>query len=223
MIELNEIFSTNDERIAFMCDSVKDTNDLAPFAEVVIKNRVKLISVLPEEVSFLWTCLEHENVDILARYSFSATLKNIDKNMSDLSANIVNIFKQGANGVQIFLKMRDLEKFTDALSPIRDDLFFGHSLNIIIDILDIDFDKWDFVFEKLKVLKVNTFCVMLSEDMGNQSDYIGRVYSMLENWNFDGDLHFMLSNNVERIDQTIRLIEKIRPELSSRVKFFLDY
>ena len=223
MIELNEIFLDDDKRIAFMCDSVKDTNDLAPFAEVVIKNSVKLISVLPEEVAFLWTCLERENVDILTRYSFSATLKNIDKNMSDLSANIVNTFKKGANGVQIFLKMRDLEKFTDAMSPIRDDLFFGHSLNIVIDILDIDFDKWDFVFEKLKALKVSAFGLTLSEDTGKQSDYIGRIYGMLENWNFDGDLHFMLSNNVERIDQTIRLIEKIKPELSNRVKFFLEY
>ena len=53
------------------------------------------------------------------------------------------------------------------------------------------------------------------------SDYIGRIYGMLEKWDFEGSLHFLLNNNFDRIDQTIRLIESEKPELLDKIKFFL--
>ena len=46
---------------------------------------------------------------------------------------------------------------------------------------------------------------------------------MLQKWNFDGEIHFVLGNNYDRIDEVIRLIEIEKPELSNRVRFFLEY
>ena len=59
--------------------------------------------------------------------------------------------------------------------------------------------------------------------MKNRSDFVGRVYSMLHNWNMDGELHFILNNNVDRMDQVIRLVESEKPELGDKLRFFLDY
>ena len=69
--------------------------------------------------------------------------------MSELVKNITNVFKKGATGVQIFLKMRDLERFTDTIKFVRNDLFFEHVLCVGFDINDINFEDWDLVFQKL--------------------------------------------------------------------------
>ena len=223
MIEANEIFSDSDVRVALWCDAAEDSNDLAILADSIIENKISLISVPSNIVSVLWTYLEKHNVKILARYYFEPINKNIDKDVSVLSENIVNVYKRGADGVQIFLRMRDFERFIDMLSVIRDDLFFGHDLCIIMDIQDIDVNNWDTIFQKLRDVRASVFGISLDEDMGNRSDFIGRIYGMLQKWNFDGDLHFVLKNNFDRMDQAIRLVECMCPELSEKIRFFLDY
>jgi len=45
----------------------------------------------------------------------------------------------------------------------------------------------------------------------------------LQHWNMNGELHFILNNDYDRMDQAIRLIESERPELSEKVRFFLNY
>ena len=223
MIEANEIFSDSDKRIALWCDAGEDTTDLAGIADGVIENKISMISVPSGVVSFLWTCLEKSNVKILTRYFFEPINKNIDKDVSVLAENIMNVYKRGAGGVQIFVKMRDFAGFMDMLSVIRDDLFFGHDLCVMMDINDIDINNWDLIFEKLRDVRADVFGITMTEDMGNRSDFIGRIYGMLQKWDFAGDLHFILQNNFDRIDQAIRLVESLRPELAEKLRFFMEY
>ena len=223
MIEANEIFSDFDKRIAFWCDNVADTAELADLSNNLIENKIDLISVVPNAVYFLWTCLEKQNVKILPRYYFAPLQKNMDTDVSELVKNITNVFKKGATGVQIFLKMRDLERFTDTIKFVRNDLFFEHVLCVGFDINDINFEDWDLVFQKLHDLCADALVLTLNEDMGNRSDFVGRVYGMLQKWDFGGELHFKLNNDYERMDQVIRLIESEKNELSDKLRFFLEY
>lgn len=223
MIEANEIFSDFDKRIALWCDGLADTNDLANLSNYIIENKINLISVLPEMVYFLWACLEKNNVRILSRYNFAPLQKNMDKDVSKLVENIVDIFKKGANGVQIFLRQRDFERFIDILRFVRNDLFFEHDLSVGFDINDISFADWDNIFEKLRDIQANSLVLTLNEDMGNRSDFVGRVYGMLQKWDFDGELHFVLNNDYERMDQVIRLVELEKSELADKLHFFLEY
>lgn len=223
MIEANEIFSDFDSRLALWCQDVSDTNDMAVLANHIIENHISLISVPSSILSYMWTCLEKSKVKIFTRYIFYPLNKNIDNDVSNLSAKIIADYKNGTNGVQIFVKMRDFEHFIDLVSSIRDDLFFEHDLCLVLDIQDIDVNNWDVIFQKLHDIKANAFGIAFDEDMGLRSDFIGRIYGMLQNWNFDGNLHLMLKNNYERIDQTIRLVESLRPELSDKLHFFVEY
>ena len=223
MIEANEIFSDSDKRISLWCDSAPDTTDLAVLADGIIQNHIDLISVPPEIVRFLWTCLEKENVKIFARYVFEISNRNIEDDVSKLVTKIMETYRSGANGVQLFVNMHNFEKFMDMLSVVKDDLFFHHDLCVVLNIQDIGIDDWNMVFNKLRNVNATAFGIFLGEDMGNRSDYIGRIYGMLERWDFGGDLHFMLKNNFDRIDQSIRLVEKMKPELSGKLHFFLEY
>lgn len=222
MIEANDIFFDSDPRVALWCDDMSDTSDIAMLANNIIENKISLISVPEVMLLNMWTYLEKSKVKIFARHIFETLNKNFDKDVSNLSEKIISDYKQGANGIQIFLKMRDFERFIDLLSIIRDDLFFEHDLCLVLDVQEIGVDNIDLIFTKLNEIRANSFGIYLSEDMGTRSDFIGRIYGMLQNWNFDGDLHFMLNNNFERIDQTIRLIESLRPELSDRIHFFVE-
>ena len=223
MIEANEIFSENDKRIAILCDGAFDKSDLASIAENIIISGVDLISVVPEMVTDMWVYLEKTPVKILTRYNFDSVLKNMDVNVSDLVKNTTTVFKRGAGGVQIFLKMSVLKDFVEKMLLVRDDLFFDKELCMGFDICDIDVKNVDVLFEKLNEIGAKSFALTLDEDMGNRSDFVGRIYTILQNWNFKGDIYFLLNNNFDRIDQVIRLIESMKPELSDRVKFFLEY
>ena len=224
MIEMNEIFSDLDSRVALWCEKAMDTNDLAMMAEYITHEKIKTVSILPEIVPFVWTCLEKFDVKILARYIFNPLQKSmLDEEMYDLGGKIKDICKKGAKGVQIFIQMRDFERFVEMMGFVRDDLFFQHDLCIALDINDIDISNWQMIFQKLRNVRAHALGLSLTEDMGNRSDFVGRVYGMLQNWDFDGEIHFILGNNFDRIDQVIRLIEIEKPELANRVKFFLDY
>ena len=223
MIEINDIFSDSDKRLAFWCESMIDTNDVAVMCENLVNNKVKLISVSPEMVSNVWTYLEKKEIKILTRFDFNPLSKNIDSDMYELGAKITNVIKHGAKGVQIFIKMRDFENFINNLRFVRDDLFFGHDLCIVMDTEDIDINKIDFIFQKLREIRADSLTLTLNEDMENQSDFVGRIYGLLEHFDFNGELHFILGNNFDRIDQVVRLTECMRPELNDKLKFFLDY
>ena len=223
MIEMNEIFSDSDKRLAWWCDSVEDTNDLAKIADDIIRNDIHLISVPSELVPLMWVYLEKSDVKILTRFVFAPLQKNSDSEMYDLSANITRVIKQGASGVQVFTVKQHFEKFVEDISSVRDDLFFGHDLCVAMDIEDVGINDWPIVFQKLRDIRINALVLTLNEDTKYRSDFVGRVYGMLQNWSGDFELHFELHNNFDRMDQVIRLVESERPELSNKLKFFLDY
>jgi len=223
MIEMNEIFSDSDKRLAIWCEGVADTNDLAMMCEHVVSHGVPLVSVPPEVVSNVWAYLEKNQVKILTRYSVGGDGKNADSDMFELGAKITSVCKSGASGVQIFVKMRDLEQFLSSLQTVRDDLFFCRDLCIGLDTEDLDINNLDFIFRKLREIRANALILTLDEDTGFRSDFVGRIYAILQNFDFDGELHFILGNNFDRIDQVVRLTECLRPELSERLRFFLDY
>ena len=223
MIEINEIFSDSDKRAALWCDDLPDTNDLAVMADYIIKSDIHLISVPDKMIPFVWVYLEKFDVKIYTRFMVSLNHKDIDKDMSDLVKNITHVCKKGATGVQIFLSQHDFDVFIDKILPVRDDLFFGHDLSLVMDIEDIDVNNWSMIFQKLRDLRLDAFGITLKEDMKNRSDFVGRIYGMLQNWDTECELHFMLNNNFDRMDQVIRLVESERPELSEKLRFFLDY
>jgi len=223
MIEINEIFSDSDKRVALWCEDVGDTNDLATMADYIIKSDVHFISVPFEIVPLIWVYLEKFKVQIYTRFDVSLNQKNIDADIYNLAANITSVCKKGADGIQLFVSQHDFESLVDKILPVRDDLFFGHDLSIALDIEDIDINNWGTLFQKLRDLRIKALVLTLNEDMKHRSDFVGRVYGMLQNWDIDCELHFILNNNFDRMDQVIRLVESEKPELSDKLHFFLDY
>ena len=221
MIDINEIFSDSDKKVALWCDDVVDTADLASVAENIVQSGIDLISVSPNMVQNMWVYLEKKPIKILTHYDFLSNNKNIDEDISDLGKKIKDICKHGADGVQIFIEMKNFEIFVEKILPVKNDLFFEKNFGVYMDIIDIDINNLEKIFQKLNEIGANVFGLTLKEDMGNRSDFVGRVYAILNNWNFNGELHFLLNNDYERMDQVIRLIESEKPEL--KVKFFLEY
>ena len=61
--------------------------------------------------------------------------------------------------------------------------------------------------------------------MGNKSDFVGRIYAMLNAWNNDNEfeLHFALGPDSMRIEQVVRLVEQLQPQLLDRIKFLVNF
>ena len=223
MIEEKEILldSAFEKQIASWCDNVQDTNDTAIMANDILESGVDTISVPAENVPFVWICLEKSNVEIYTRYNFG--VNDTDDDFNDLVKKINHVLKSGADGVQIFIKMENFVRFMDLLALVRDDLFFGHKLCICMDINDIDISKWEMIFDKLRALRVDVFAISLEKDDGKRSDFMGRIYGMLNAWNFGGVLHCIKINKNIRIDEIMRLTEILQPDIYDKLRFFIEY
>ena len=223
MIELNTIFKELDEQGAVWCASNMDAGDLARATEFIVDNNIDLISVAPSAVKTIWPWLEQKRTKIMARFYLDD--ENITENhVYDVTAQINTAFKSGATGAQVFLHYGALDELVAQTHMIRDDLFFNRELSIGLDLMEIDAGDWENLFAKLQKINASSVLFVLSKDLGNKSDFVGRVYGMLESWNADNkfNLGFMFGSDLMRIEQVVRLVESVRPELSGRIKFFVN-
>lgn len=225
MINIEGIFQELGDRIALWCNAAVAGADLALASESVLGRNMGAISVAPSAVSVIWPWLERMPVKIVGRFYLSDGGPRADENISDLTQRINATLKQGASGAQIFVRPRDLKPLTAQLHLIRDDLFFNKELSIGLDIGDVDASDWPDVFAALNGLKANSMVLAMTRDAGDKSDFVGRIYGMLDavaQGPWRGDLHFALGNNFLRIEQAYRLVQKIRPELLSGIRFFIN-
>ena len=222
MIEQNEIFDEVKDNTALWCGPDCVGADLAAAAGVAITNKLKAISVLPNAVAEVWPWLENTNVKIITR--FIVNEKPEDDVMSGLVSHISASFRDGADGAIIFVRLCDLDRFVSTLSCVRDDLFFNKTLSIGLDINEINHDDWDSVFEKLKFVRVDSVTLVLSHDDGDKSDFVGRIYAMLNanigDWG--GALHFIVGENPARMDQVYRLTEQLRLNMVPKMLFWVN-
>lgn len=220
MIDKQEIFTEIKDNLALLCGAGVMGADLAAVAGIAITNKLSAISVVPDAVAPIWAWLENTNVKIFSRFYVD---KKIDENfMSDFSAQIATSFRDGADGATVFIKMRDLKQFVSELNCVRDDLFFNKTLAIGLDINEID--DWGAVFELLRTIRADALTLFLSRDDGDKSDFVGRVYAMLNTdmGDWHGAIHLVSGKNIDRIDQVYRLTTQLRPNMVPKMMFFME-
>ena len=117
-----------------------------------------------------------------------------------------------------------MQKFISGIGSVRNDLFFNKSLNIAIDINDIDVFDWGELFRILRIISADSLVLTFNSDTGDKSDFVGRVFAMLNapRGEWGGQINFVIGQNVVRIDQTYRLIQQLLPETLSKTEFFID-
>lgn len=224
MIDLNSFLQNVGGQTGLWCDAATKGTDLARMVEFATQHKIIDLSVVPDAVSVIWPWLENTDIKILGRFYLNDEVVDTTV-MSDLTIRINQSFKHGASGAQVFVRYKTLSDMVDQVAFVRDDLFFERDLIIGLDIGDIDADDWGNVFKCLKKINASAVCFVLTKDTGRKSDFVGRVYGMLNAWDSDfrGVLHFALDNRPERIEQAQRLVASVRPELQSGLHFFVNY
>ncbi len=223
MIDIKTFLSGIDARVGIWSGAT-DGAELARMVEFATENKVDMLSVLPDAIDVVWPWIEKQHIGMLGR--FYVNDDKIDEVvMSDLTARINMSFKHGANGAIVFVRYKNMKSMIDQVAVIRDDLFFNRELIIGVDIGDIDSNQWGDLFENLRRINASAVMFALTKDMGKKSDFVGRVYGMLNAWDaeFNGALHFALGNSTERIDQAQRLVASMRPDLMSGLRIWVNY
>ena len=118
-----------------------------------------------------------------------------------------------------------LNSLVEQTHVVRDDLFFNKQLSIGVDINEIDSSDWEKLFLNLQKINATELTLVLTKDMGDKSDFVGRIYGMLDSWFEDNrfGLHFVFGQNYLRMEQAFRLIKSVKPELIKNTKFFVNY
>ena len=224
MIEKNIIFDDMSNVASMWCGGDIDSGELARVAEIALDRNLPFVSVMPDAVRTIWPWLENKNVKIMVRFAV-ADKKISEQQISNLTVDINTAFKHGAHGAQIFLPYGALGELVEQTHVIRDDLFFNKDLSIAIDINQIDSSDWENLFENLRKINATSLLITLSKDTGDKSDFVGRLYGMLDVWENENnfDVHFAFCQNFQRIEQALRLIKSVRPELIKTTKVFINY
>lgn len=221
MIEQEDIFDEVKDNLGLWCEADCAGGDLAAAAGVAITNKLRAVSVAPSGIAPLWAWLENTKVKIFGRFYIDEKID--DDFMSDFSSRVSASFRDGADGAMVFMRMRDLEQFVSEVACVRDDLFFNKTFSIGLDINEIDSSDWETVFKLLQSVRADVLTLFLSRDDGDKSDFVGRVYAMLNTnmGDWHGALHFMLGKNVARIDQVYRLLYQMRFNQTQKMLFWV--
>ncbi len=224
MIDKNELLKHMDGKTGLWCGADIEGADLAQVVGGMTQRNITDLSVTPGMVATVWPWMEDKNVKIFARFYFPDK-KISEKQVSDITISINNAFKHGAHGAQVFLQVSALAGLVEQTHVIRDDLFFDKDLSVGMDIADIDVDKWDSVFENLRKINATSVVFVFTKDAGDKSDFVGRIYGMLNAWSADNnfDLHFVFGSNFMRIEQAYRLVQCMQPGLIKKLKFWGNY
>lgn len=201
------------EAVATNClwyGSDMDAGGLAGAVDYAIQNNVSVLSVLPDAVPIIWPWVEKNAIKIFSRFYIDGS-----SDLAVVSEKIVKTFKNGANGAQIFLGLSQLKSFSDSIKSVRDDLFFDKEFIIGLDVLDINFSDWKTVFDYIKSLRCDGINLLLSNDMGDKSDFVGHIMSMFELWPDDlkCSIYLNFGDNPMRVEQTMRLGHMVHPEI----------
>ena len=222
-MNMESFFEMFKGKAGLWCNANYDSGDLARCAEFVISNKVRFLSVTPDAVATVWPWLENEKVKILSRIYIDK--KITEKYVSGITKNINDSFKHGAHGSQVFIPLDALDDLVDMTYLVKDDLFFDKDLIIGIHIAEIAPLDWSKLYRNLQKINAAALMLVLTEDTGDKSDFVGRIYGALDAWNQNNkfDLHFLLGADSMRIEQVLRLVEKMQPELIRKIKFFARY
>lgn len=225
MMNLNYIFDDITEmRAGWISDSKTDMSDLAAAADAILESGVSLISVPCVATGEVWPWLEKNDIKIVNRFNF-----NVDKGgdvvdaVSEFAKSVTGAFRDGAVGAQVFIRVPDIAKFCDAMKPVRQDLFFDKKFSVAIDIDEMRGQSWTAVFDALREISPDEILITARGDSFDaNSDFVGLVFDMLNNWNLDADLHLWFGKNMFRVSQVLRLCQKIKPDLVQNMRVFTN-
>ncbi len=223
MIDINDVLDEIGAQTALWCDADTDDVDLAAAVAAVVEQNMGWVSVASNAVARVWPWLEKTRVKIATRLRLKS---DSVADISELATQINAAFKQGADDIQLFVRVTDLHSLVVNLLPIRDDLFFNKSLTVVLDIGDIDDAMWGAVFADVAKIRADALMLELTYDAGDASDFVGRVYGALRHWNTatqNFGLHFAPCDDFMRIEQAYRLVQKMQPKLLPRSRFFMKY
>lgn len=223
MIKSENIFDDIEYMTAMWIDEV-DAGELARIASVAIDNNVPFVSMPCSDTKTFWPWVEKTGVKILNRLTFCLEKNQIlDDVISEFATNVNAAFRLGAHGIQVLVPLTEIHQFTDAILPIKNDLFFDRYVSVGIDIDDVSYPDWTDVFSKLEQIHPNSILIMGHVDKFNpKSDFVGQIYAMLENWNLNADLHLMFGRNMLRVSQVLRLTQKMKPNLIKNMRVFIS-
>ena len=224
-MNLNYTFDDISDRQAYWVDdSMADASDLAAVTDAVLETNVSLISMPCAATSEIWPWVEKNNIKILNRFDFTLD-KGVDAfdAVSNLSKSVNAAFKSGAVGAQVFVRVSDMRAFCDAMKLVRQDLFFDRIFSVAVNVDEMRNKDWNTVFDALREIRPDAVLITAKGDSFDpNSDFVGLVFDMLNNWNLDSDLHVWFGKNMLRVAQVLRLCQKIKPDLVQNMRVFTN-
>ncbi len=214
MIIKNINFEEFEHLIAFNCESFDEMSEYMRIADKVISTNTDLIVLRPEFLSNMWYWLEKTNTKINIDL-------NYDQDINSMVKEIATNLKKGAGGIKINVQKKNMDEFIDLIEPVKNDLFKDKDFCLSVLLKEYEFLDWQDFNLKLKNLKPDVLIIKTLPVP--KMDFVGKIYTMLTETDFNSvkEIHFDFSNDVERIEQTWRLIQKTVPDILDKIRFYI--
>ncbi len=226
---INDVMQNFSGPIAVWVPDVEDNkrvedSDLAAAVQFALENNLPAISCPADAVGRIWPWLEGTGVKIYAQFCMDVAACEYAVALSELCACIRAAFLDGADGVQVFVSPSDLPRFANEIAPVWDDLFFGKTLSIGLNILDVKPLDLENILENVKKLRASSVVFAVPEFNEKTSDFVGRIYGAINAWDDASPaLHLAAGIEVVPMDMTAQLIEKIRPDMAKESLYWVSW
>jgi hypothetical protein len=211
-------------RIDISAIGAADASELISAADRALRADANAVLVDSDAVHTIWAWLENKGIKIFASLCDANILKTKDQRPKTKDVDYIGlitrinfVLKKGADGI-VLQASDNLPELASAISPVRQDLFFGKKLIIDLDICEVRPLEWADVFNNLN--KLGTDGIVFRKD--NEGDTAGAAHGMLNSWgkDFNGAVYFDF-RKFRDIEDAWRLICNMRPALKDRVRFFV--
>ncbi|MDR1207219.1 MAG: hypothetical protein LBK26_02285 [Rickettsiales bacterium] len=213
-------------RIDISAIHAADASELITAADRALRANAQAVLVDADAVHTIWAWLENKGVHIFALQKHDGGKEKGGKGTVDQYSNLIprinSILKRGADGI-VLQTSDNLSDLASAISPVRQDLFFGKRLIVGLDVRDIKPIEWPEIFDNLKKIGADGLQLSAAADKREgQGDVAGAIFGMLNSWDkdFAGAVCFDF-RKFDDMENAWRLICGMRPELKNKVRFFV--
>jgi hypothetical protein len=167
---------------------------------------MRRISVSASAVPAVWTWLEKSNVSLVAMIAWNSEKMTPDTLVKDMTAPL----KRGSDGVQLYVKFKDMEKLTEHLREIIPEIFFDKSLSIALSLDDVPYNGWQMVFEYMEALKATNIMLISKNIKTMDAAYYNFLDNLMNPRGFGIEL-CCATDSIKPLEDAYRMTQKMLP------------
>ncbi len=215
-INYNRTLSDIKNVLNVQCIDSDDTGDLIMASTTAVGNNIDILYLSPKSIPLVWGWTDKTHVKLYGSVDFN--IKTPAKQMTAIK----NCLNSGAEGMLVSANAEEIERITQIILPLKDEIFFKRELVLGVNLNKFYFDLVPSILYCAKILNLSKLAIVIDKNINVVPWAFGFFQSLPKDVKFDIEIVFK-SDNLEQIENMLRLAESMSHDLESKIKFVVPF